>query len=119
LQAYFKYTLQGGSYQGHHLCWPLFALIDFSGWRLIACSVLPIHKNSLKYGSDGTPASFSFPTNIVLIRHKDGGVTVLNEDPVLAGLMNDAGRLFNLKANFSSICLNVSHNEFGLPFTYI
>jgi hypothetical protein len=53
---------------------PLTALIDFRGWRVSAISLLPIGKNTLKYGSG------------------DGGVTVKKDIPELNDIMFAAGK---------------------------
>ena len=35
------------------LCVPIMSIIDYCGWRMIACCRLPIGKNTLSYGSAG------------------------------------------------------------------
>lgn len=58
----------------------LVALIDFRGFRLIAQSLLPINKKTLKYGSD------------------DGGLT-FQSHPQLSEMMQEAGHKLNLKTH--------------------
>jgi hypothetical protein len=57
---------------------PLTAVIDWRGFRVLASAVLPISRDSLVYGS------------------ADAGVTV-RTDPQVAAWMEDAARLLNLK----------------------
>eukprot|EP01087_Luapelamoeba_hula_P014241 TRINITY_DN4145_c0_g1_i4.p1 TRINITY_DN4145_c0_g1~~TRINITY_DN4145_c0_g1_i4.p1 ORF type:complete len:1436 (-),score=334.66 TRINITY_DN4145_c0_g1_i4:290-4597(-) len=61
------------------LCFPLMAMIDYKGFRIIATSLLPLTKTSLRYGS------------------ADGGRTVLAQDPTLNKIMDDAAAGMNLK----------------------
>lgn len=63
------------------LCFPLMAVVDYRGLRLIATSVLPISSSTLVYGS------------------ADGGRTVVNSDPEAARLMDELGERLNLKAH--------------------
>jgi hypothetical protein len=60
---------------------PLSALIDFRGWRLSAISILPIGKDTLKYGSG------------------DGALTVKAEIPELNKIMLEAGNFLGKKKN--------------------
>ena len=62
-----------------NLSFPLMALIDYKGYRLVAMSVLPIDKETLKYGS------------------ADAGRSILLEDPDLNALMREASLQLNLK----------------------
>lgn len=61
------------------LCYPLMALIDYKGFRLVASSLLPISPSTLKYGS------------------QDAGKTVVNELPELAARIEQASASLNLK----------------------
>ena len=70
------------------LHYPMLAYIDYKGFRMIAISVLPIGKNSLCYGS------------------ADSGVSVIAYDPQLNKLMDEAGRLLNLKKHISGTMVN-------------
>lgn len=58
---------------------PYMALIDYRGFRLMATTLLPISKETLKYGSD------------------DGGRTIHNEDAKLTSLISQLGKKLNLK----------------------
>jgi tetratricopeptide (TPR) repeat protein len=62
-----------------NLSFPLMALIDYKGYRLVAMSVLPIDKATLKYGS------------------ADAGRSVLTEDDDLTVLIREASLQLNLK----------------------
>jgi hypothetical protein len=64
-----------------NLAVPLMALIDYRGYRLVACSLLPIGPDTLRYGSD------------------DGGQSVHNDDPVLASKMRRVARQLHLKGH--------------------
>lgn len=64
------------------LRFPLVALIDYKGYRIIATSMLPVGPHTLRYGSC------------------DGGRTVLASDPVLNRLMDAAAAGMNLKKHF-------------------
>ncbi len=75
LEAYFSYILA----KGPQLFTAMQMLIDCSGYRLIASSLLPLSKTSLKYGSN------------------DGGNSVHADDPELNKIMEDAGRHLNQK----------------------
>eukprot|EP01130_Rhizamoeba_saxonica_P005569 TRINITY_DN2221_c0_g1_i2.p1 TRINITY_DN2221_c0_g1~~TRINITY_DN2221_c0_g1_i2.p1 ORF type:complete len:1736 (-),score=335.94 TRINITY_DN2221_c0_g1_i2:57-5264(-) len=69
------------------LNYPLMALIDYRGFRLIAISWLsPLHKHSLVYGSD------------------DGGATVYAEIPELNEQMEIAGKMLNLEPHLVGTC---------------
>jgi hypothetical protein len=58
------------------LHFPLLALIDYRGFRLTALSLLPIHKDSIKYGSS------------------DAGITVHAEDTKLNQIMLEVQNFF-------------------------
>jgi hypothetical protein len=60
------------------ICYPLMALIDFLGVRLIAMSLLPLSPSTLAYGT------------------ADGGVTVHNDNEELASLIEEAASRLNL-----------------------
>jgi hypothetical protein len=60
------------------LCFPLMAVIDYMGFRVLAVSLLPISKATLRYGSDS------------------GGRIARALDPQLNGLMKKAGEKLNL-----------------------
>ena len=53
----------------------------FSGYRVIACSLLPLSESSLKYGSD------------------DGGRTIHTDEPALNEHMKTAAEHLNLKGH--------------------
>jgi len=59
------------------LYYPLMCLIDCKGYRLLAMGILPIDKETIRYGSD------------------DGGRTVHGDDPVLNRLMEQCGTRLN------------------------
>ena len=61
------------------LCFPLMALIDYKGFRLVASSLLPLSKGSLILGSN------------------DAGRTVHADDPILNEKVAVASRVLNLK----------------------
>ena len=63
------------------LHFPLMALVDYLGFRLIAMSLLPINKNTIVYGSS------------------DGGITMYNTNPTLAEKMKLSAKLLNLKSH--------------------
>ncbi|KAF2070452.1 hypothetical protein CYY_008232 [Polysphondylium violaceum] len=63
------------------LNYPLMALIDYKGFRLIALSVLPISSDTIKYGSS------------------DSGSVVHSEIPELNDKMKQVGEKLNLKAH--------------------
>mmetsp|Transcript_17467 Transcript_17467/g.52245 ORF Transcript_17467/g.52245 Transcript_17467/m.52245 type:complete len:1232 (+) Transcript_17467:129-3824(+) len=60
------------------LCFPLMALVDFMGFRVIALSVLPINNDTIVYGT------------------ADGGRTVHASDPDFFAKMRQAGQQLNL-----------------------
>jgi hypothetical protein len=60
------------------LCFPMLAVIDYMGFRCLAISLLPISKDTLKYGSDS------------------GGRIAMNTDEKLNALMKQAGEKLNL-----------------------
>lgn len=66
-------------YQVPNLSFPLMALIDYCGYRLIAVSTLPINKDTIVYGS------------------ADAGRTVHNDDAVVAEAMKKLGEHLNLR----------------------
>ncbi|EFA75197.1 hypothetical protein PPL_11271 [Heterostelium album PN500] len=83
------HELKGLNYFMEHsnglIKFPLMAIIDYGGYRLLAISNLPITKKSIVYGSN------------------DGGKTIHNSDPViekemerLAGIMNIKGHMVGL-----------------------
>src|SRR3990167_2054175 len=74
LMSYYNAKIPG-------LYFPLMALIDYRGFRLIAMSILPITKKSIKYGS------------------ADGGITVHKDCKELNKKMKDAAELLNLKGH--------------------
>lgn len=63
------------------LNFPMVALIDYKGFRVIAMSVLPISKETLLYGSD------------------DGGATVHADNEELNNLLRAAAKRLNLKGH--------------------
>lgn len=63
------------------LHFPLMALVDYLGYRLIAMSVLPISKKTIVYGSS------------------DGANTIHNSDPEFSSKMQLSAKLLNLKAH--------------------
>lgn len=70
---------------------PLMTVCDVRGYRIIATSLLPLGKGSLKYGSD------------------NGGETVHCSDPSANQLMADAGKFLNLKPHTVGQNLAVIH----------
>ncbi|PRP84060.1 hypothetical protein PROFUN_08522 [Planoprotostelium fungivorum] len=63
------------------LSYPMMALVDYLGFRVVAMAVLPIDKTTLVYGSD------------------DGGATVRDSDPELSSKMKLAAERLNLKGH--------------------
>ena len=61
------------------LCYPLMALIDYKGFRLVASSLLPLTETSLVYGS------------------QDAAVTVKRDNPALTQRIEEASAKLNLK----------------------
>eukprot|EP01133_Synstelium_polycarpum_P016867 gene16867-20055_t len=61
------------------LHYPLIALIDYKGFRIIALSLLPINSETIRYGSS------------------DSGATVYSDIPHLSAKMGEAGKKLNLK----------------------
>lgn len=61
------------------LCYPLMALIDYKGFRLVASSLLPLTRDSLQYGS------------------QDAAVTVKKSLPALTQRIEQASASLNLK----------------------
>lgn len=72
------------------LCFPLIALIDYKGFRIVATSLLPVGPNTLKYGS------------------ADGGRTITASDEVLYQLIERATSSMNLKK------FNVGRSQFPI-----
>jgi len=70
-----------GLVDGLHV--PLMCLVDYRGFRLIAISILPIHKGTLVYGSD------------------DCGATIWKCNKKFSELMSVAGDKLNLKKHVS------------------
>ena len=54
------YSKGSEALQQGRLSFPLFTLISYKGWRVAACSLLPISPDSLIYGSDGTKVYLFF-----------------------------------------------------------
>lgn len=71
LKAYFNTNIKGLSY-------PLMALIDFKGYRLVASLLLPLQFNSLIYGSE------------------NGGKQINKKNRQLNDLMKESAKLLNL-----------------------
>eukprot|EP01090_Pellita_catalonica_P018797 TRINITY_DN6182_c0_g1_i1.p1 TRINITY_DN6182_c0_g1~~TRINITY_DN6182_c0_g1_i1.p1 ORF type:complete len:798 (+),score=103.87 TRINITY_DN6182_c0_g1_i1:52-2394(+) len=67
------------------LSFPLLALIDYRGFRLVATSVLPISKKTIVYGSC------------------DGGVDVHTDVEEMNNLMKKIAKILNLKGHMSGI----------------
>jgi tetratricopeptide (TPR) repeat protein len=61
------------------LCYPLMALVDYKGFRLVASSLLPLSSHSLRYGS------------------QDAAVTVEKSLPALTQRIEEASSSLNLK----------------------
>jgi hypothetical protein len=57
---------------------PLMALVDYRGFRLVAMCLLPVNKSTLIYGTC------------------DGGFSVLNEDPIFEQKMKLSSRHLNV-----------------------
>mmetsp|Transcript_5907 Transcript_5907/g.7764 ORF Transcript_5907/g.7764 Transcript_5907/m.7764 type:complete len:1006 (-) Transcript_5907:86-3103(-) len=64
-----------------NLCLPLMSLLDFNGFRLIAMSLIPVNKTTLRYGT------------------ADAGKTIFCEEP-LVGVMQDCGERLNLQPHY-------------------
>ena len=73
------------------LCFPLMAVIDYMGFRVLAVSLLPISKVTLKYGSDS------------------GGRIARALDPQLNSLMKKAGEKLNLAPHVVGSSKTVIH----------
>jgi len=88
LMAYYN-TFTPGLY------YPLMALIDYRGYRLIAQSLLPVDKTTIKYGSC------------------DGGHTVHSSIPELNEKMKQAAMQLNLKGHhvFSNLIYGAGDTE--------
>ena len=63
------------------LHFPMLAIIDYLGFRLIAMTHLPLSKNSLIYGSD------------------DGGRTIRNDSEEIAQKLSKVSKILNIKAH--------------------
>lgn len=63
----------------NQLHFPLMAIIDYRGYRLVAVSILPISKKTLCYGS------------------ADGGHSVYANDPTFNKMMEQMGRMLHMK----------------------
>jgi len=94
------------------------SIIDYCGWRMIACCKLPIKQDTLCYGSAGL---FLFPTSFFLLLFpllsrtwrrsllrvlhlpsccvEDGGRTVHDKDSILSKLMKTAAQQINIKGH--------------------
>ena len=87
LKGYFQSQVEG-------LCYPLVALLDYKGWRLVASSLLPISSSTIVYGSN------------------DAGMTIFNSNESIAKLVLEASEMLNLKPhlckekkdNLSKLC---------------
>ena len=75
-RSYWRFLFETGE---SRLRIPLFSLIDFAGFRLIATSLLPIYKSTLKYGS------------------ADAGRTVHKDIPELSEIMKAAAKHIGMK----------------------
>lgn len=64
---------------------PLSCLIDYRGHRMLALSILPIDRQTLRYGSD------------------DGGRTVHDDQPLLAKKLREAAALLNLAPHLAGV----------------
>lgn len=64
-----------------NLHFPLFALIDYKGWRVIASSILPIDNATLIYGSE------------------DGGRTFHDDSNEIREKMIQAAKIINIKGH--------------------
>eukprot|EP01087_Luapelamoeba_hula_P009869 TRINITY_DN2581_c1_g2_i1.p1 TRINITY_DN2581_c1_g2~~TRINITY_DN2581_c1_g2_i1.p1 ORF type:complete len:1535 (+),score=206.50 TRINITY_DN2581_c1_g2_i1:470-4606(+) len=80
MTGYIYYSL--ASVFPHTLSFPLFFVLDYKGYRLSACSLLPINNNTLVYGS------------------ADSGRTVHASDEAMNALMKKAARELNLKPHW-------------------
>ena len=65
-----------------NLHYPLMSIIDFRGFRLIAMSILPIDKSTIRYGT------------------ADGGKTIHASDDVMNQKMKTVARILNLKGHY-------------------
>ncbi|PRP84981.1 hypothetical protein PROFUN_07366 [Planoprotostelium fungivorum] len=65
------------------LSYPMMALVDYLGFRVVAMAVLPIDKTTLRYGSD------------------DGGATVHDDDAELSEKMRVAAERLKLKGHMT------------------
>lgn len=71
------------------------AVIDYKGYRIIAMSMLPVNKETLKYGSG------------------DSGVNVLDEEPELNDLMKLASERMNLKGHVTGLRTGYKKTIYG------
>lgn len=76
------------------ICFPFLVTIDYLGFRLVASSILPINRSTLRYGSSGENLLGFCSTE------PDGGKTAFNEDPVLADYIKQLAQSLNLKGHF-------------------
>eukprot|EP01116_Phalansterium_solitarium_P022569 TRINITY_DN7502_c0_g1_i1.p1 TRINITY_DN7502_c0_g1~~TRINITY_DN7502_c0_g1_i1.p1 ORF type:complete len:1638 (+),score=449.85 TRINITY_DN7502_c0_g1_i1:121-5034(+) len=67
------------------ICVPMACILDYKGFRLIAMSWLPIHKGTLKYGSE------------------DAGKTVIAEDPTFNEMMRTGCTTLKLKKHIAGL----------------
>eukprot|EP01117_Protostelium_nocturnum_P008758 TRINITY_DN313_c0_g1_i1.p1 TRINITY_DN313_c0_g1~~TRINITY_DN313_c0_g1_i1.p1 ORF type:complete len:1033 (-),score=371.42 TRINITY_DN313_c0_g1_i1:85-3183(-) len=77
------------------LCYPMMAVVDYKGFRMLAMPVLPIGKDTIRYGSD------------------DAGVTVHASDPILNGKMRLAGKRLNLRGHITGVSGNEEKRIYG------
>lgn len=78
LKAYINCDIQ-------NLHFPLLALIDYKGWRVIASSILPIDNTTLIYGSE------------------DGGRTFHDDSNEMREKMIQAAKIINIKGHFLEV----------------
>lgn len=72
------------------LCFPLQALVDYKGFRVLAISILPINDDSIIYGSS------------------DAGRTVHSRSPEFNEKIDTAARILNLKPHFVNPTVQLS-----------
>jgi hypothetical protein len=78
------------------LHFPLMALVDYRGYRILAMSVLPINKHSIRYGTD------------------DAGATIYAANQQLLGLLESAATRLNLKPHrVSNQTRTISHTFYS------
>jgi hypothetical protein len=71
--------------QSNDLCFPLMALVDYRGFRLIAISLLPIDKNTIIYGSNDYGKTIHQTNNSVFINGLKKSSMKLNIKPHQCG----------------------------------